>query len=171
METELTTPDSIERFLEIASWVVVGAGALWLVTSIIGIFYRGAYNLTHTESGSTKPVTPDFLKVDHAKRDAAITRGKAYDSELARRETPSKTVRNACRWSRVFATAAAFVTLLTAVIGAFEKAASYQGNIERYTTWDGLMDLVSTYPIGTVVAVAVIAANIYVFVTKVRKPE
>jgi hypothetical protein len=171
METELTTPGNIERFLEVASWVVVGTGALWLVTSIIGVFYRGAYNLTHAESGSTRPVTPDFLKVDHAKRDAAIARGKAYDSELAKRESQSKKVRTAGWWSRMFATAAAFVTLLTAVLGAVEKAASYQGNIERYTTWDGLVDLVNTYPIGTAVAVAVIAANVYVFVTKVRKAE
>jgi hypothetical protein len=80
-------------------------------------------------------------------------------------------VKNACRWSRLFATTAAFVTLLTAVIGAVEKAASYQGNIERYPTWDGLTELVTTYPIGTTVAVAVIATNVYMFVTKVRKPE
>lgn len=171
METELTTPDSIERFLQIASWTVVGAGALWLVTSIIGVFYRGAYNLTHAESGSTKPVTPDFLKVDQGKRDAAVARGKAYDSELRQRESQAKTVKNVCRWSRWFATAAGLVTLLTAVIGAVEKAASYQGSIERYTTWDGLVELVTTYPIGTTVAVAVIAANVYMFVTKARKPE
>ncbi|MCC7043338.1 MAG: hypothetical protein IT183_05725 [Acidobacteria bacterium] len=171
METELTTPENIDRFLQIASWAVVGGGVLWLVTSIVGVFYRGAYNLTHTESGSTKPVTPDFLKVDHAKRDAAVARGKAYDSVLTQREAQASTVKKACRWSRLFATAAALVTLFTAVIGAVEKAASYQGNIERYTTWDGLVELVTTYPIGTTVAVAVIAANVYMFVTKVRKPE
>lgn len=171
METELSTPDNIERILQIVSWLVVGGGVLWLVTSIIGVFYRDAYNLTHTESGSSKPITPDFLKVDQAKRDAAIARGKAYDSVLTQRESQAKTVKNACRWSRLFATAAALVTLVTAVIGAVEKAASYQGNIERYTTWDGLVELVTKYPIGATVAVAVIVVNVYIFTTKVRKPE
>lgn len=171
METEISTPENIDRVLRIASWVVVGSGALWLVASIVGVFYRGAYNLTHAESGSAKPITPDFLNVDRAKRDAAIARGKAYDTVLTQREAQARSVKKACRWSRIFATAAAFVTLFTAVIGAVEKAASYQGNIERYTTWDGLVELVEKYPVGTMVAVAVIVANIYVFVTKVRKPE
>lgn len=172
METELS-PDNIDSMLRIASWVVVGTGALWLVTSIIGVFYRGAYNLTHTESGSTKPITPDFLKVDQAKRDAAIERGKAYDTVLKEREKaaargPVKTVGT---WSRIFATAAAFVTLLTAVIGAVEKAGSYQGHIERYSSWDALVELFNQYPIGATVALAVIAANLYIFIRKVRKPE
>lgn len=172
METELSTPDNIDRILQIVSWVVVASGALWLVTSIIGVFYRGAYNLTHTESGSTKPITPDFLKVDQAKRDAAIARGKAYDSVLKDREKaargPAKTVGT---WSRIFATAAAFITLLTAVIGAVEKAGSYQGQIERYSSWDALVELFNQYPIGATVALAVIAANLYIFIRKVRKPE
>jgi hypothetical protein len=172
METELARPETIDAVLRIASWCVIGFAALWLVTSIIGAFYRRAYNLTHTESGSSQNVTPDFLKVDRAKREAAIARGQAYDQVLERREAAARApVKTAMTWSRILATGAALVTFLTAVIGAFEKIEAYQDNLEEMGSFDRFMQLIAQNPIGTAVAVAVVAANIYLVARKIQKPE
>jgi hypothetical protein len=171
MEAELTRPETIDSMLRIASWSVIGFAALWLVTSIIGVFYRNAYNLSHAESGSTERVTPDFLRVDKAKREAAIGRGQAYDKTLTDRETAAKTVKVVRSWSRILATAAAFIGLFTAVLGAIEKIEVYQDRLREYSSWDRLVDLASLNPLGSAVGVAVIAANVYLFVKKVQKPE
>ena len=172
METELTRPETIDTVLRIVSWCVIGFAAIWFVTSVIGFFHRRAYNLTHAESGPSRPITPDFLKVDKAKRDAAIARGEAYEKVLDTREAPApKTVKKVASWSRIFATGAALIGLFTTVIGAIAQVESYQERLENYSSWDRLVDLATQNPIGTTVTLAVIAANIYLVVKKIQKPE
>lgn len=172
METELTSPETIDTVLRYASWSVIGFAALWLVTSVIGYFHRRAYNLTHAESGTSKPVTPDFLKVDKSKRDAAVGRGQAYEQVLKEREAPPQTPVTTMRsWSRILATFAALVTLITASITAIEKIEAYQRKLEEITVWDRIVELVTQNPVGVTLAIAVIGANIYIFVRKFQKPD
>lgn len=173
METELARPETIDHALRILSWCVIAFGALWLVTSVIGVMHRRAYNLTHAESGGSKDIKPDFLKVDHAKRKEAIARGEAYDTVLKDREAAvsQKTAAKVGTWSRLLAVSAAVLGLVTAAAGAVGKVKTVQTDFEQIGTWDRFVDLISQNPVGTVVALAVIGANVIIVVQKIQKPE
>jgi hypothetical protein len=66
---ELTRPDTVDTVLQILFWAVMASAALWAITETLAYFNRRAYNLTHAESGGSKNIKPDFLKVDHEKRE------------------------------------------------------------------------------------------------------
>lgn len=173
MDTELARPETIDTVLRYLSWSVIGFAALWLVTSVIGAMHRRAYNLTHAESGRSKDIRPDFLKVDHAKRKEAIERGEAYDTVLKDRQQ-AETVKTAAKvgsWSRFLAIMAALLGLVTAAAGAVGKIGSVQKDLEQIGTWDRFVDLISQNPAGTVVAIAVIGVNVIIVVQKMQKPE
>lgn len=158
-------PQTIDRYLPIIAWLIVGFGGLWLVTSVIGYFQRKAYNLTHAESGSSKNIKPDFLKVDHAKREAAIERGAKFDRELNRREQPPAPVETVGRWSRILATTAVLIGLIVTVVGTLQRVESLQRD---FSSWEQFMEIVRQNQLGALVAVAVIAANGYVAYTKIK---
>ncbi len=171
--TELTNPDTIDRVLQILSWCVIAFAATWLVTSIIGYLHRRAYNLTHAESGHSKNIKPDFLTVDKAKRQDAIDRGKAYDAVLDAREAaarPSPTVEKVGLWARFVATTAALLGLVATIVGTMQKVSSIQEGVAELSSWVKLVELVSQNKAGTIIALAVIGANIIVVVKKLNKP-
>lgn len=171
--TELATPDAIDRTLQIVAWCVVVFGGLWLVTSVIGYVHRRSYNLTHAESGPSKNIKPDFLKVDKAKRDAAMARGEAYSQTLADREKPAapppSPVQALSVWSRVAATGAAVIGLVATVVGTLQKIDSIQAGVERLSSWDTFSAIVRENAVGATVAAIVIAANVVVVVKKMQK--
>jgi uncharacterized membrane protein len=160
----------IDRMLQILAWCVVGFGGLWLVTSVIGYFQRRAYNLTHAESGASKNIKPDFLKVDHEKRKSAIERGEAYAGTIAARGGASPAVESLISWSRIAATGAAIIGLIATIIGTLEKIGKIQTTVEQYSSWDQFVELVRQHQIGALVAVIVITANVIVVVKKMQKP-
>lgn len=167
----LAEPATIDTALRILSWCVIGFGALWLVTSVIGVFHRRAYNLTHAESGRSKHITPDFLKVDRAKREAAIDRGRAYDAVLDAREAPPSvaTVAQVGLWSRLAAMTTATLAVVAAIVGTVTKVDSIQSGIDTVSSWDRLGHFVGQHKAGAVVAVIVIGANIVVYVNALKK--
>jgi hypothetical protein len=163
-----TDPQTIDRYLPVIAWLIVGFGGLWLVTSVVGYFQRKAYHLTHAESGSSKNITPDFLKVDHAKREAAIARGATFDKELDRREraaAPVPPVATVGRWSRIFATGAVLVGLVVTVVGTLQRVQTLQ---REFSSWDEFIEIVQQNQVGAIVAVVIIAANGYVAYTKLQ---
>jgi hypothetical protein len=169
--SELTDPTTIDTALRILSWCIIGFGALWLVTSVIGYFHRRAYNLTHAEAGRSKNIKPDFLKVDKDKRDAALEKGKAYDEVLAAREVPASvaTVAKVGLWSRLGAIATATLAVVAAIFGTVTKVDSIQSGINSMSSWDRLGHFVGQNKAGTVVAIVVIGANIVVYVNALKK--
>jgi hypothetical protein len=158
-------PQTLDAILRIVTWLLVGFGALWLITSTIGYFHRRSYNLTHAESGGSKNIKPDFLRVDEAKRKQAIERGQAYDEVLGRREAvaPPPAVATLGGFARVAAGASAIVALLVMILTTITKAKVFQGDIDRVLAWDEFTRTLSENKMGAVVAVAVIAANAYTF--------
>ena len=74
--------------------VTMAVAAVWLALTVFVWWRRSASNLTPVQSaGKNKAAQPDFLKVDHAAREAAI----------ARRRFPDSAERPACRrtgWRR-----------------------------------------------------------------------
>jgi uncharacterized membrane protein len=169
--TDLTRPDTIDTALRILSWCVIVFAALWFVTAVIGYFHRRAYNLTHAESGPSRNIKPDFLKVDAAKRQAALDRGAAYDAALEARETPAAvaTAEKVRHWSRIGAATTATLAVVAAVVGTLMKVESIQEGINQISSWDRLSKLVSDNKAGTVVALIVIGSNIVVFVNALKK--
>jgi len=161
----------MDTVLQVLSWLVIIFGTLWFVTGIIGYMHRRAYNLTSAESGGSR-VTPDFLKVDRKKREAAIERGAAYDQVLDRREAAaaaSGTVEKVGTLTRAGATIAASATLVAAVVTALTRVESMQTGVEQLSSWDSLVGLARQYPAGVTVAVLVIGTNIVAFVKATKK--
>lgn len=162
-----TYPETVDRYLPMISWLIVGFGGLWLVTGVIGYFQRKAYNLTHAESGSSKNIKPDFLKVDHGKREAALERGAKFGQELDRREEAAlkPPIAAVCRWSRIFATLTVLVGLAVTIVGTLQKVESLQ---QDFGSWDRFVQIVQQNQLGAIVAAAIIAANCYGAYTKIQ---
>ncbi len=172
--TDAANPQTVDTVLLILTWFVVIFGGLWLVTGVIGYMHRRAYNLTRAESGRSKNIQPDFLRVDHKKRDAAMKRGAAYDRELERRDEAEAAalkppVDRLHAWSKAAATVSAAFTLLTAVIGTLTKVDSMQAGAQQLGSWDSLVDTMNRHPIGSSVAIIVIIANVIVFIKAAKK--
>ncbi len=164
-------PENVNQFLDLVTWALIAFGIVWLVTSVIGVMHRQAYNLTHAESGGSKKIQPDFLKVDKAKRDAAIARGERYDQQLAEREAPPPTlVSSACTWSRIAASGTAIIGLVFTAVSTMQRVAVTDEAVRDLGNWEKLKAIVSEHQLGAILCVAVIASNAYIVVTKLQKP-
>jgi hypothetical protein len=148
-----------------------------VVTAVVGYFYRRSYNLTHAESGGSKHITPDFLKVDKDKRKAAEQRGAAYDAVLDAREAagPAATAASVDKlrsWTRLAAVSTAILAVVTTIFGTLKNVDTIQEGLNQFSSWDRFTQLVSQNKAGAVVAFAVIGSNIIVFVKTLKKtPE
>lgn len=163
---------TMDTVVQVLSWLLMIFSALWLITGILGFMHRRAYNLTRAESGGSSPITPDFLKIDQKKRQAAIDRGAAYDEVLEARAAaagPSAAVAKTGFWSRAAATVTAFFTLSGAVIGTLQKVDSLESGASELGSWDKIVAIVKDHPIGTVIAIIVIGANVIIFVKATKK--
>jgi hypothetical protein len=161
-----------DQILDVLTWVLAIAGIIWLVTSVINARHRRAYNLTYAESGASKKIKPDFLKVDTAKREAAIARGERYDEELARREREAQKpgpVAEVGRWSHLAASAAALVGVAFTALSTFQRIGPTDETLKGLGRWETFEKLVSDHKAGAVFCVAVIASNVYLVVARMKK--
>lgn len=176
----VTSPTTMDTILTVLSWLVIIFGTAWFATLIIGYMHRRSYNLTRAESGGSKAITPDFLKVDEKKRQAAIDRGAAYDKVLEERAAAERAAAAAATagpspvskfeaWSRAGALISASFTLVAAVVGTLTRVDTLQKGVVQLSTGDSLMAIVQDHPVGTLVAVLVIGANIIVFAKATKK--
>src|SRR6185503_3262066 len=116
MNAETFPSANATLFLGIVQWTVLGFAMVWVGARIIGTLHRRAYNLTYAESGVSRKVQPDFLKVDRHKRQEAIARGEQYDEALNKRgDAPPTPIGSVRRWAGLGAT-------LTALVGLFFSA-------------------------------------------------
>jgi hypothetical protein len=173
--TDVVKPDTMETVLTVLSYATIGFAALWLVTTVLGYMHRRSYNLTRAESGGGKPITPDFLKVDQKKRQAAIDRGAAYDKVLEEREAAraapasAASVSKADFWARAAATVTAFFSLAGAVVGTLTKVENLEAGAAQLSNWETFVDIVTQHPVGTTIAIVVIGANILIFFKATKK--
>ena len=174
MQTDVANGQTFDTVLMIASWLVLIFGTLWFVTGFLGWMHRRAYNLTRAESDGSSAVTPDFLKVDKKKRQAAIERGEAYDEVLEKRAAAAAaaanpTVEQVNKVSRAVALITASFTLVGAVISTLTRVDTMQEGVEQLSSWDSFVATIQKYPAGAVVAALVIGANIIIFVKATKK--
>jgi hypothetical protein len=162
------SPETLDSVLQVLTWLLVGFGAVWLVSSVIAHFHRRAYNLTHAESGRSKNIKPDFLKVDQAKRQAATERGRAYDAKLTAREAepPQTTAEKVSFFSRLSAGMTAVATLVTTVLATLSRIPVTDREVGLFGRF---FEIVNEHKWGALVALLVISANVFVFVETSKK--
>jgi hypothetical protein len=167
------SPETVDQIFNILQWVIGISAAVWLVTSVIGVLHRRAYNLTYAESGASKKIKPDFLTVDKDKRDAAIKRGERYDEELARREREAAgkagTAAAAGRWSGLLAQMSAWIGVGFAALTTLTRIGPTDEAVRNLGRWETFEKIVSEHQVGAVLSVGVIAASFYTVYDKFRK--
>jgi hypothetical protein len=178
---ERVPPDAwplIDRLFNIA----IALAAIWLALSLFVYWRRRAANLTPvTAARRSKDAQPDFLKVDHKARRAAIERGEAFERQLEEREAeeartaalaalaPATT---AGRLARLAALVMSVFTLATMIFGTIFNIGKMGEIMQEFSTAERLSAIVRTHPIGTAVVVLVIVAALYQFFQERRwRPE
>lgn len=165
------TREQIDTALNVLMLAGLGFAALWVATSVAGFFHRRTYNLTHADSGRSKGITPDFLNPDESRRRAALARGKAYETTLDQREATAAAgpAETASWWARMAALSTALLTLVATVLGTVTKVDVIGQDIQQVSSMENFLDIVNQHKVGAVVALAIIGANIVVFVKSSKK--
>jgi hypothetical protein len=165
-----------ESFANIVYVATAVVGAFWIACWLFIVLRRRASNLTSASSAPVqKDAAPDFLKVDHAKRDAAIKAGEAYGKELTAREAAEaaaagakavpKEIGLAERFSRIASALFAVFSLAVTITGALNQAKGLEGAGNQF------VDIATKHPMAMIIAAFVIAFHIYNFVTKKKWNE
>ncbi len=154
--------------LPVVMWLCIGLAALWIVLSLYARWQRRAYNLTHAEKGGTG-AQPEFLKVDHEKRRAALERGKPV-AESAEAPPPRT------RYSRIAGYAATLFAVLTLLVAVLKAVTSLDDYTEMaseaaslVTDTDAMATVLRDYWPGLLIALAVILVQVGRLVTTLRK--
>lgn len=162
-------PDWVAQVLPLMLWAAAAAGAVWVVLAALDYYNRRAYNLTMGDRGGAGGRTPDFLKVDKAKREAARQAGETFDAKVAARDAaeasaaagappePSK----ALTLARLATIGFAAISIVTVAVGAIGRIEYYDEAVRRLSNWERLTEIISAYWIGFVVVALMIAAQIY----------
>lgn len=146
-------------FLPLLLWLCVGFAALWLVLSLFDRWRRRKYNLTYAESGGTAS-EPDFLKVDHEKRRAALERGKPAAPVAVAAPAPTRYGRLAGYAATLFAVFALVVAVLKAMTSLDEYTAMANEAAKLVTDTDAMSAVLRDYWPGLIVAVLVILVQV-----------
>ena len=158
----------IDRLIQIT--VVVAA--IWLALSVFVWWRRRAANLTPvTAARRSKSAQPEFLKVDHDARRAAIERGEAFERQLEIREAEEARAAMAAlapattagRLARIAALVMSLFTLVSIVIGAMLNIGRMGELMQQYSSAERIAAVIRNHPVGTAVLVLVILAALYQF--------
>lgn len=167
-------PESwFDRFLLVAGAIAV----LWLALEVFLIWRRQATNLTPvTRPKVSRRAQPDFLKVDHAARAAALGRADEFAAELDRRdaeEARAAAENHAQAPSRV-ASASRIASLAALFMSVFSLAAMIAGAVwqvqwigvvmDRYSTVERLLAVLRAHPVAFAVSAVVITWHVVQFV-------
>jgi hypothetical protein len=169
MNPQFYFPSNGLLFLEIVQWALFGFAIVWVIAQVMGVLHRRAYNLTYAESGSSKKVQPDFLKVDTHKRQDAVARGERFDDALDRGDGRSSPIGVVRRWSGVGATLAALVSVFFSAVMTLNAVTTTDGVIRDLGNWEKLKMLLSQHQLGAIVCAAVIVSNAYAVLIKLQK--
>jgi len=150
--------------------VTMAVAAVWLALTVFIWWRRSASNLTPVQAaGKNKSAQPDFLKVDHAARDAAIARGAAYDEALekrARQEAMAGKRRPASVASRLAGLLSflmSIFTLATMIYGAIFQVSRMGSMMQEYSSIERIGAVIANHPIAFAVTSLVIIVHVYRF--------
>ena len=150
--------ETLDQILYWTTTVLTVFAVIWLVLWIYKSIRAKSLNLTDMQTVDDASARPDFLKVDHAKRDAALKAAEVFDRHVAQRDAPpvDKAVNKYCLLAKAVTIVFAIASLATGVIGAVTRVKEYDEAVKKYGIWDNFVELVNAYPVGFVVAVVVI---------------
>lgn len=175
-ETPLAGQD-LPTWFEPLLYVTMVFVAIWVVSSLFVYMRRRASNLTSAhQTGVRKDAAPDFLKVDHKARDAAMQRGEAYDETLIAREAAEaaadapvvKQASLVSRLSRLASLLFSLFSLAGAVTTVMMQVERMTGTLSKS---DQLILIVQKYPIPVAICVFVIGFHIYHYISRKRWKE
>jgi hypothetical protein len=160
-------------------WGTVAFAAIWLASTVFIHMRRRATNLTSAQQASVrKDAAPDFMKVDHKAREAAMKRGETFDQELVEREKAEAAAaaaaaggkparREPVNMVRMISGIAAFAfslfTLLGTILGTFR---TLDGAGVQLSKLDQVGAIISQNPIPTLICVFVIGYTIYIWISQ-----
>ncbi len=150
--------ETLDTILFWATTALIVFAILWLLLWIYKTLRAKSLNLTDMQKVDQTDVQPDFLKVDHEKRQAALNGGEAFDRYVAERDAPpaDKAAHKCCLLAKALTITLAIASLATGIVGALMRVEAYDEAVKKYSAWDNLTALISKYPVGFTVAVAVI---------------
>lgn len=169
--TEVVLPD----WLNYVMWAAVAFAALWLVSVVFIQMRRRATNLTSAHQAHVrKDAAPDFMKVDHKARDAAMQRGQAYEKELDAREAAEaaaaagkpgkKEPMNMLKTiSGIASFAFSLFTLLGAVLGTFRTMDAAGAQLSKF---DQIGAVAMKNPIPFLICLFVIGYTIFIWISQ-----
>lgn len=162
--TDIGIPDQIGQIVGSLLLLLVGFALLWLALSLVQRFHQRAYNLSKAESAGAA-VKPDFLSTDHAKRESALARGRAFDEQ---REAKAHAIAPACRMARLAVIVTALLSFISAAAGALLKIDSIQNAYNQLSSWERFVTIVGAYKIGFAVAAVAILISAMQLVHSLR---
>lgn len=168
-------PEWVSQTLPLMLWGAAIAGGVWLVFVVLDYVNRRDYNLTVADRGGSGE-KPDFLSVDHEKREAAKRAGEAFDEKIEQRDQAeaAEAAAPAAKAKRVLTLASiataffAVITVATAAIGAIGRIEYYDEAVRRLSSWERLVEIISAYWLGFLVVALMIAAQIFYAVRQAR---
>ncbi|WP_375398598.1 hypothetical protein [uncultured Sphingomonas sp.] len=177
--------DAIDRIppeawplIDITSKITLAVVAIWIVLSLIAWWRRRAYNLTIASTARrNKKAQPDFLKVDHKARDAAIERGHEHEEQIAERErlealaaARRDPVNVGERIAKFAALLMSIFTLVCSVLGVVGNVGAMEQSVHNLTATGKLHYLFEQHLLSTIVVLLVIGYNVWHYFKK-RKWE
>ena len=174
--TQVVVPDWMTYLM----WAAVAFAALWLVATVFIHLRRRATNLTSAQqAGVHKDATPDFMKVDHKAREAAVKRGEAFDRELIEREKAEAAAaagkaakREPVNMLKTLSGIASFAfslfTLLGAVLSTFRTMDAAGAQLSKL---DQVGAVVTQNPIPALICLFVIGYTIFLWVSQKKWAE
>ena len=177
-------PDAVTGWLTPLLIGLLVLVAIWASLALFGWFQRRAYNLTVMERAQAGRQTPDFLKVDHQTREAALERGDAYADERARGGQPAppeepappappilRKVGRFSRLARIGAVVFAIANLIVVGASALLKAEKTHEFFYSLSNWERWQTLFEKYWIGVTVAVLVILVQAAYLVRTIARDD
>lgn len=156
---------------DVLYWGTAAVGAAYLALSGFAAWRRRAANLTPVDGAEASGVRPDFLRVDHDARSAALVRGEAFATDLDERERAESARRTeAARRTGggFFAGAMSVVTLVSMVAGSLLQVRWIGKYAEDLTAQGRLAAIVRSHPYAFAVAVVVVVYQLWRFVSERR---
>ncbi len=170
------TVDDLPTWLEPLLYVTMVIVAIWVVSSLFVHMRRRASNLTSAhQTGVKKDASPDFLKVDHKARDAAMQRGEAYEETLTAREAAEAADAPIVKRASMVSRLSGLASLLFSLFSLAGAVSTVMMQVERMTGTigraDQLMLVVQKYPIPVAICIFVIGFHIFHYVSGKRWKE
>ena len=162
--------DQITQFVQ-NSWrneldllfnLTIVVAAAWFCLTVFIYWRRSVTNLTPVDVPSrNQKAQPDFLKVDHKKRNEALKRGDAYAKKIGSETAADATAFKAKTVVRIIAVLLSFAVLAAVLIGAFFPESTIGQFIGDYTKENQLMEVIKAKPIAIGVAATVLVVGIF----------